>query len=186
MALRFSWPRSLTHPLQWLAQISRASSPRRPLTGEKPLLHLWPGRAARDPVWTSSPACGILCYKVPDGLCSRGSASAAGPMTHKAEPLSNDPMPGRPLCRGPFRRISTGPSGAYFRSPRSVLPHQPKPTMATPIMEESACSDRRSGIDFRVQEARRAAALHRCYDAARDRGDARPAYLPGRAAIVGS
>jgi hypothetical protein len=55
-----------------------------------------------------------------------------------------------------------------------------------PLYDLHACSDRRSGIDFRVQEARGATALHCCYDAARDRGDARPAYLPGRAAIVGS
>src|SRR5215467_2429383 len=59
-------------------------------------------------------------------------------------------------------------------------------TMATPIIEDSACSDPRSGIDFWVQKARRATVLHRCYDAARDRGDPRPAYLPGRATIVGS
>ncbi len=77
-------------------------------------------------------------------------------------------------------------SAAFRKNARERFAPPAQATMATPIVEESACSDRRSGIDFRVQEARRATALHRCYDAARDRGDARAAYLPGRAAIVGS
>src|SRR5258708_1885461 len=80
-------------------------------------------------------------------------------------------------------------SGGGGKSPRRRGSQLDKLSTGVALRTQSSCvrrADRRSGIDFRVQEARRATALHCCYDAARDRGDARPAYLPGRATIVGS